>query len=226
MISQDLLVVEGVKIRLGRTRVLQDVNLRCQPGEVVALLGGNGAGKSTLLRIISGQLRPDAGSVQVRGHQIGGGSRDAREYLGFSPDGQQPLPDLSVGEFLSFVRCLKGGRSEDLRAATSRSDELGVTELIHRSLTALSLGQKKRVLLLAALFRDPPLLVLDEPAIGLDPIGTEALHCILQERKSQGLVTLFASNDSSFTSQAMSTCYRLSQGQLVQEQANSPTDPS
>ncbi|MEO8181276.1 MAG: ABC transporter ATP-binding protein [Deltaproteobacteria bacterium] len=206
------------KVFRGR-RVLDGVELRCDSGQVCAVLGENGTGKSTLLRVLCGMLEPDRGQISIRGHQLTGGGVEARRHLGYVPDGTDTLPDLSLRELSALVRSLK--QLPTNRAAEQEllrwRERLGLAEAWHQRLTTLSFGQRKRACTLVALLGDPWLLILDEPSNGLDPAGVALLVDLIEQRQRQGMATVLASNDMPFVEQLSAQRQRLQEGRLVVE---------
>lgn len=190
--------------------MLSGVDLRCGDSEVAVIEGENGAGKSTLLRVVAGLLEPDRGTVHLVGAPVHGGGVEARRHLGYMPDGVESLPDLLVGELLVLVSALK--QAPPLPAGLV--ERAGMAPLRRQRLSALSFGQRKRALLLAALVGDPWLLILDEPTNGLDPEGIHLLQEILQERRAAGKGVLLATNDRSFASSLRASVHRLRAGRL------------
>jgi ABC-type multidrug transport system ATPase subunit len=205
--------------------VLDGLELACAPGEVCAVLGENGAGKSTLLRVLCGMLEPERGTVLLQGHELTGGGVEARRHLGYVPDGTEPLPDLSLREFIALVRSLKKLPADAAaeRDLASRREALGLAQAWHQRLATLSFGQRKRACLLAALLGDPGLLILDEPSNGLDPAGVEQVLGLISERQARGQASLLATNDLAFLRQlgmALGSalhCLRSSEGRLSPE---------
>jgi ABC-type multidrug transport system ATPase subunit len=179
--------VEDVGKRLGGRRVLDRVRLRCDGG-VLAVVGPNGVGKSTLLRIVAGILVPDEGGVFLRERRIERALRD----VGYVPEKADPPPHLSVAELCALARALR-------RAPAALPDEtldrLGVRDFWEQRIATLSLGQRRRACLAAALVGDPWLLVLDEPTNGLDVGGMDMLADVL--RAHAGGV-LLATHDREF----------------------------
>ena len=213
LIAQDL-----CKTYRGR-RVLDGIELRCDSGQVCAVLGENGSGKSTLLRILCGLLEPDRGTVSIQGHPLGGGGVEARRRLGYVPDGSESLPDLSVRELSLLVRSLKqlSADASVERQLLAWRERLGLTAAWHQRLGTLSFGQRKRACLLVALSGDPWLLILDEPSNGLDPGGVALLVELLEERRQQGKATLLGTNDLPFVQQFGARRLRLQDGKLAPE---------
>ncbi len=157
----------------GIKRVLRGMNLRVENGEIVALLGPNDAGKSTLLQVLAGILRPDRGSVVIEGHDLAKARVPALSALGFAPENADLPVHLRAREWLDLVRVIKGPLEEDLFDTNAfASTRLG----------ALSLGQRRRLLLTSALMGSPTTLALDEPTNGLDDAALAVLERVLTSR--------------------------------------------
>lgn len=215
------LIVSDLRKRLGGRQILDGAELRCGPGEIAVLRGPNGTGKSTLLRLICGILVPDAGRISLGPHRLDGDGAAGRRHIGYVPDASEPLPELLVEEFLTLVRSLKQApaAASSTPGLAGTLDRLGVSALLRRRLTALSFGQRKRVCLAAALIGDPHLLLCDEPSDGLDPDGIAAVLGILRERSGRGLAAVLTTNDTAFATAVGGTAYRLREGRLDPETA-------
>jgi ABC-2 type transport system ATP-binding protein len=174
---------------------LAGVALRAPYGQVTALVGPNGAGKTTLLLILASLLRPDRGQVRVAGIDPGVDPRGVRTRMGWMPDAFGVYDQLTVGEYLRFFGAAYGMSRADV---TSRSAEL--LTLIHLSEYApqpvhvLSRGQKQRLALARALIHRPSVLLLDEPASGLDPRSRVELRDILRGLAAEGVAVLVSSH--------------------------------
>lgn len=174
--------VKNVSLKAGGVSVLENVSLDIPAGKIVTLIGPNGAGKSTLLKVILGILTPDEGYVEKRkGLKIG--------YVPQKLHIPLSVP-ITVKRFLS----LNNSHSEAKKSAVF--EETGIPHLADRQVHTLSGGETQRLLLARALLEDPDLLVLDEPAQGLDPVGEEKL-CALIERlnKERGCAILTVSHN-------------------------------
>jgi ABC-2 type transport system ATP-binding protein len=162
----------GLVLRYGRTTALDGVSFTLGTG-VTGLLGPNGAGKTTLLRIVATALRPDAGDLDVFGHDpgTGPGRLAVRRRLGYLPQDPGFHPSFTAFEFVDYVAILKELTHRAERHAEVRRVLADVSMDAHRGtrIRALSGGMRQRVALAAALVGDPDLLVLDEPTAGLDP---------------------------------------------------------
>ena len=164
--------VEGLCKRYGRTTALDDLSLDLGPG-VTGLLGPNGAGKTTLLRILATVLTPDSGSVRVLGRDPGKADErlELRRRLGYLPQDVGAYPGFSVREFVDYIAVLKEHTDRGARRAeVDRVLELvDLTAKAYDKTRSLSGGMKRRLGLASAFLGDPELLILDEPAVGLDP---------------------------------------------------------
>lgn len=166
-----------VSRRLAQRCIVDDLSLDLHRGEVLGLLGVNGAGKSTTLRMISGTLAPSAGQVQVNGRDLQEHAHAARREIGYLPE-NPPLHDsLQVGEYLQFCARLHGLKGTAVTTAVERvleACELG--DMRRRVIGLLSKGYRQRVGLAQAIVHEPDLIILDEPASGLDPLQTIRLR--------------------------------------------------
>jgi len=188
------LAVRGLSKRLSTRPVLRDIDLDGGDGELIAIVGENGSGKSTLLRLLAGIFEPDQGQIQIDGHEVRGGGTLARQQLAYVPDASEPLPDLTLREFLALVAALKGAALPD-PALHSR---LHLDALGDQRLGSMSFGQRKRACLLSAFIGDPWLWLLDEPTNGIDPEGVALIQALLAERKETRRATILATNDQPF----------------------------
>ncbi len=188
------LVITSVTKLLGGRRALDDVSITWDRPGTLVVSGENGAGKSTLLRVVSGILQADAGEVVIFGHRLSVARVAALRHVGYAPEAADLPAHLGVAELAALVAALK--RCD--RPPPSLADRLGVTPLLQKRLGALSLGQRRRAGLYAALVGDPDLLLLDEPTNGLDADGAAMLAELLHERARAGRATVVATHDRPF----------------------------
>lgn len=205
-----ILSVEDVYKRRGRQVVLDDLSMTCEAGEITILTGDNGAGKSTLLAVIAGVLDADRGVVSICGTDLRRRPRAARQLLGYVPEAANPPGHMTGQELFALVSRLKQSAllGDDVRAA------LGLERLAHARIERLSLGERRRVCLGAALVGEPALLVLDEPTNGLDRDGVEILVSLLMERKDRDTAVLIATHDRAFADRVADVRLHLRDGQL------------
>jgi ABC-2 type transport system ATP-binding protein len=192
--TTDLAVdAQGVSKSFGSIRAIDDLSLRVTAGEVYGVLGPNGAGKTTLLRMLFGLIRPDAGTIRVFGRSWPeSGVRVLDGVAGFI-ESPRFYPYLTGRQNLEGLSLLDGGHRP------GRIDEvLGVVELEDRAgdkVGGYSFGMRQRLGVAASLIRDPQLLVLDEPANGLDPAGIRDMRGLVKRLADSGLTVLLSSHD-------------------------------
>lgn len=187
--------VQGVRRHFGAVRAVDGVDLEARAGRVTALIGPNGAGKTTLLLMLAGLLVPDSGQVRVAGFDPVTQSREARARTGWMPDAFGTWDSLTAREVLETFGAAYGMPSA---LAAARADELlatvHLTELAKQPAAVLSRGQKQRLGLARALVHDPQVLLLDEPAAGLDPRSRVDLRVLLRALAAQGKTVLVSSH--------------------------------
>jgi ABC-type multidrug transport system ATPase subunit len=194
------LVVERLRVKRGGRTVIADFALTVTAGEIVGLVGKNGCGKTTLLTAIAGVLSPSDGRITIDGASVWGARSErqrARKALGYVPESADPPGFLLGTELWSLCAAARDAKppSEALRAA------LGLDELREIALERMSLGQRRRACLGAALVGPPPLLVLDEPDNGLDAKRLDAIVTLLKEHAEGGGATIMASHDAALLEQ-------------------------
>ncbi|MCI5504241.1 MAG: ABC transporter ATP-binding protein [Anaerobutyricum sp.] len=155
----------------GNHHAVKDISFTVDDGQIVGLLGPNGAGKSTTMNIMTGYISATSGTVKIGGCDILEEPIQAKKLIGYLPELPPLYEDMTVGEYLSFVCDLKGIRKKEdkIAAVTEVEEAVKITEVKGRLIKNLSKGYKQRVGLAQALIGNPPLLILDEPTVGLDP---------------------------------------------------------
>ncbi len=184
--SGDILVrVEGLTRRYGEQRVVDDLNFTLAKGQILGFLGPNGAGKSTTLRMLAGVLAPDAGRIVIDGHDLIDDPQAAKQAIGYLPE-QPPLyQELTVDEQLQYSARLRGlGRAASRSAAARVKERCGLTAVGRRLNGSLSKGYQQRVGIAQAIVHDPPVIVLDEPTVGLDPLQLQDIRTLIGELKA------------------------------------------
>ncbi|MEU0528989.1 ABC transporter ATP-binding protein [Amycolatopsis tolypomycina] len=172
---------------------VDELTLRVSPGEIHALLGLNGAGKTTTFRMLLGMIRPTRGRVCVLGEPVRPGARALWSRVGYLVETPSAYPELTVVENLRVIARLRGLRGEKaIREVVAR---LELEACAHQRARTLSLGNAQRLGLAKALVHRPELLILDEPANGLDPAGVAGIRQLLHElARSDGVTVLLSSH--------------------------------
>ena len=166
-----MIEVQGLSKRYPTRLAVDDVTFSVKQGEIVGFLGPNGAGKTTTMRVVTGFLPPTSGSARVAGFDVATQSSAARAALGYLPESAATYPEMRVSEYVAFRARLEGVARGQVRARVDEALErclLG--EVARRRIETLSKGFRQRVALAGALVHQPPVLILDEPTIGLDPV--------------------------------------------------------
>jgi ABC-2 type transport system ATP-binding protein len=172
---------------------VNSVTLELRSG-ITGLVGANGAGKSTLMRLITGQLRPDLGRVEVHGHEAR--STAARWLVGYCPEVDAFYEEMSGRQFVTAMARLCGyPRDEARRRSEAALEQVGMADRADRRLRGYSKGMRQRVKLAQALLHDPPLLVLDEPMSGIDPVGRAEFVQLFQALAAAGKCLLISSHE-------------------------------
>jgi ABC-2 type transport system ATP-binding protein len=186
-----LLRLENVSRRLAGRIIVENVALSLDRGSVLGLLGVNGAGKTTTLRMICGVLAPSSGRVFVDGTDIREDSRHTASALGYLPETPPLYAELRVAEYLTFCARLRRLRGKALSASVENVIEhCGLGDVRHRLIGNLSKGYQQRVGIAQAIVHDPALIVLDEPASGLDPLQSANIRALIRELGKERAVIL------------------------------------
>jgi ABC-2 type transport system ATP-binding protein len=181
------LAARGLTRRFGTLTAVAGLDIEVRPGEILGFLGPNGAGKTTTLRMCAGLLRPDAGEVVVAGAHLEREPRAAKARLGFVPDRPFLYDRLTGAEFLELVGALYDVAPNQVRErAGALATRLEMTDMLGSPIESYSLGMRQKMALMAALLHDPVLLMLDEPLVGLDPLGARTLKDLLRECAARG----------------------------------------
>ena len=192
--------VENLVVRRGGRTVIDGLDLHASPGEIVGVIGKNGCGKSTLLMTIAGVLAPTALRILVAGASVWGSTRErtrARTALGYVPEGADAPGFLRGSELWALCAAARGTTPP----SPALTEQLGLDEVADLALERMSLGQRRRACLGAALLGPPALLVLDEPDNGLDARRLEALVRLLREHAAAGRGAILSTHDAGLLDQ-------------------------
>ena len=177
------------------TRANRGIDLDVPRGAVVTILGPNGAGKTTFLRQLTTQLRPSAGTIRILGVDAIREPRRAKQQMGITPQEAGLFESLTVRQHLELFGRLKGLRKYDAASASADLlEQLGLAAEAERRVGTLSGGQRRRILIGLALLGRPPLLVLDEPTTGLDPVSRRAVWGILRRVVQNGASVILSTH--------------------------------
>jgi ABC-2 type transport system ATP-binding protein len=189
------------------------ISFRLSPG-VTGLLGANGAGKSTLMKLASGQLRPSLGTVRIGPHHAW--STAAKHHFGYSPDLNSFYEEMTGRE---FVRCMARLQGFPRREADRRTElvleEVGMSERAERRLAGCSHGMRQRIKLAQAMVHDPPILLLDEPMTGIDPLGRREIGELLVKWAAGGKTILVSSHLLAEVEELTESIVMMARGRII-----------
>lgn len=181
--------VRGLRVRRGKVRVFDGVDLTIPRGEITGLLGPSGCGKTTLMRSIVGVQKIESGSVTVLGEPAG--ASGLRHRVGYGTQGAAVYTDLTVRQNLQYVRAVLGAPREDTDRVIA---EVGLENQANQLVASLSGGQLNRVSLAMALVGSPEVVVLDEPTVGLDPLLRAELWTVFRKLADRGVTLVVSSH--------------------------------
>jgi branched-chain amino acid transport system ATP-binding protein len=215
----ELLQIDDLEVRYGRTRALRGISLRVERGEAVGLIGPNGAGKTTTLKAIAGVLRPAAGTIRLDGRPTAGEGpeRLVRRGLSLVPEGRQIFTTLTVAENLQLPTYC--GRSKDAGADIERELERFpiLRTYFDQPAGGLSGGEQQMLAISRALLCRPELLLLDEPSLGLAPKIVDAVFEALGDLRAEGVTILLVEQSAARTIEFADRTYVLSGGSVELE---------
>ncbi len=213
-----VVLIQHLHVYYGRQVAVRDLSLTIPRGEVFGFIGPNGAGKTTTIKVLATLLKPTSGVVRVLGADVMNSPQQVRRNIGYVPDSFGVYEDLTVMEYLHFFaaayripREKRAGTVKDVLALTDLSDKMD------SSVDALSRGMKQRLGIARVLLHDPQLLLLDEPASGLDPRARIELRELLKELQRMGKTILVSSHILHELSQLCTRIGIIEAGQLVAE---------
>ncbi len=197
----------GLTRHYGNLTALNQLDLTVNRGDLFGFIGSNGAGKTTTLRILSTFLSPSTGTARVLGHDVVGEADRVRRILGYMPDFFGVYKDMEVTEYLDFfAACYRIGATKREQTISDVLELVGLSEKKGSPIGALSRGMQQRIGLARVLVHDPEILLLDEPASGLDPRARIEMMAILQELQRLGKTILISSH---ILSELQSLCNRV-----------------
>jgi Cu-processing system ATP-binding protein len=202
--------IQDISKRFGKLQVLQQLQVQLQAGECIALIGPNGCGKSTLIKIILGMVLPDSGTVLFNNKTI---KKDYsyREQIGYMPQMGRYPENMSIGQVIEMIKGIrkhKGRLDEDLY------NRFEIKTMLHKKMRTLSGGTIQKVSATLAFLFDPPVLILDEPTAGLDPLAAEMLKEKIIAKRNSGSLILITSHLLSELEELVSQVIFMQEGKL------------
>ena len=215
MNSSVLINVDNITRFYGTTCAVKQISFQVQRGEVLGFLGPNGAGKSTTMLMLTGNLAPSSGEIIINGHNLRTKPKSAKRYLGFLPEHPPLYREFTVEEYLRICAKLNRVTPPQLtRSLDSVMERCGLTQVRKRLIGVLSKGMQQRAGIAQAIIHNPPVVILDEPTVGLDPIQIREIRQLIRELAGEHSVIL----SSHILPEIQSTCDRVQiihRGELV-----------
>jgi sodium transport system ATP-binding protein len=191
----------------GEVRAVDGIDFECRPGEIFGLLGANGAGKTTTLRILATILQPTSGSATLMGHDVAREPEAVRRNLGFSSSTTALYPRLTARETLEFFARINGCPEAGVRERVERLvARFGIGDYADTRVEKLSQGMKQKVCIARTVVHDPPVLIFDEPTVGLDVLNALEMQKVIAEFRAEGKTIIFSTH---IMSEAEKLCDRI-----------------
>ncbi len=201
-----MIEVKELTKRYGAITAIDHVSFRVEPGEILGFLGPNGAGKSTTMRILTGALGATEGEALIDGTNVAEHPKVAKRKFGYLPEIPPLYQEMTVRGYVTYAAQLRGVPHRDQKRAVDRAlDVCGLTEVGHRAVGHLSKGYQQRVGLAQALVHDPPVLILDEPTIGLDPNQIMGIRRLIRDLAGKHTIIL----STHILPEVTMTCHRV-----------------
>jgi ABC-2 type transport system ATP-binding protein len=184
-----MIVVEHLFMKYGKKQVLKDISFEIKEGKIVGLLGANGAGKSTTMNILTGYLRPTEGKIVICGEDIVKNPLAAKKQIGYLPEVPPLYKDMKVEEYLNFAARLKGIKKpkDEVTRVISLFD---LEEKRYEFIKKLSKGMQQRAGFAYTLLGNPPVLILDEPLVGLDPVESKRTRELIKSLQQDHVIVI------------------------------------
>jgi ABC-2 type transport system ATP-binding protein len=186
-------MIEAIQLtkHFGPTKSLNGVSFSVEKGEILGFLGPNGAGKSTTMKLLVGLMRPTAGSARIAGLDVQSQGEAVRRLLGYLPEAAPLYADMTLQSYLEFMAGLKGLNAREVKREMERTTGLvQLTKERPRLLRNLSKGTRQRAAIAQALLGNPPVLILDEPTVGLDPSQINEVRQLVRSLRGECTVVL------------------------------------
>lgn len=213
-----MLEVRNLTKRYGDFVAVRDISFTAAQGQILGFLGPNGAGKTTTMRILTGFLPATSGTAKVAGFDVFTESAEVRRRIGYLPENPPLYTEMTAEAYLRFVARIKGMPRSAIEDAIDRViSTCGLESVRHRLLGQLSKGYRQRAGLAQALIHDPPVLVLDEPTIGLDPLQIREIRALIQKLAGERTIIL-STHILPEVSQICEKVVIINEGQVVLEE--------
>jgi len=212
-----MIEVKNLTKYYGETLAVDDISFEIKKGEIVGFLGPNGAGKTTTLKILTCYMPPSSGTAFIAGHDIFEESISVRKNIGYLPESNPLYLEMGVVEYLRFIARMRNIQPENINKRIKYAVEIcGLKDVIHKDIGELSKGFRQRVGFAQTIIHDPPILIMDEPTVGLDPNQIAEIRDLIKELGKEKTVVL----SSHILPEVQATCDKviiINRGKIVAE---------
>lgn len=210
-----MIELKNITKKYNNFTAIDDISFKINDGEIVGFLGPNGAGKSTTMNMITGYIEPTNGTILVNGFDINRKTKQAKKQIGYMPENVPLYQELTVKEFISYMADLKLIKRKDKKEEIERVINItGLKEVQGKLIRNLSRGYKQRVGLAGALVGNPPILILDEPTVGLDPLQVIEIRNLIKSLKENHTI-LISSHILAEISQMCNKIIIINKGKII-----------
>jgi len=211
-----MIKIDNLTKQFGAFTAVNHIDLEVEKGTIFAFLGTNGAGKTTTIRMMTGVLQPTEGTVEIGGYDIRKNPIEAKFLMGVIPDRPYIYGKLTGREFLQFMADLyKVDYRQDRIRIAELLDQYGLAAWQNELIDGYSHGMKQRLLMCASLVHNPAVLVVDEPMVGLDPLGAKLLKDTFKQRAAEGLTIFMSTHSLSVAEEVADKLAIIKQGKIV-----------
>jgi len=212
--SSAALIIDSLSKAYSGKRAVDGVSMTVRRGEIVGFLGPNGAGKTSVMNMVMDLVKPDSGSIELLGHNVGTCGRQNRQQVGYLQEKPRIYPEMTATAYLLFFARLYGvGKPE--RRVSDVLDRVGLQRAANRHLGGFSRGMQQRVCLARVMLHEPDFLILDEPSLGLDPSGVVDMRDVFLEMREKGATLLFSSHQLAEMERVCDSIVFLSAGKVI-----------
>ena len=209
----EILKVEGISKTFGTYKAVNNVSFSVEEGRIFGLLGPNGAGKTTTIRMITNILWPDSGKIEIMGKPTGA---EMQNILGYLPEERGLYKKLKViDQLIYFARLKEIPKAVAITRAKDWLAKMGASGWENKKIEELSKGMQQKVQFISTILHDPPVMILDEPFSGFDPINTELLKSVIMDMKAAGKTVILSTHVMSQVEQMCDDLVLINKGSVV-----------
>lgn len=197
---------------------IEDINITCNGGEIVAILGHNGAGKSTTIKCVTGMHPYEAGTIEICGYDMKTNPIEAKQSFGYVSDEFTLFEKMTGYEFINFMADIyKVSREERIERVEKFQGLFALGDSIYKPISSYSHGMKQKISIMSALIHNPKVFILDEPMVGLDPYTANQVKEFFKSHSAAGNLVLFSSHNLETVEKLCDRAYIIDQGRMIEE---------